>query len=204
MQHSTFVVQRSLSLSLVTIFFEKEGIQKNGSTHEHGLFVNRRLFRKGNDKGIGIRKDLRGQTFWFLEDFANKRRVPARLGLSGRIDSKWDLAAAFATRIAFGAAIHAATTTASGRMNLVESSGIRLGDGQGRHTVVAIFLDLTQELSTTSDGNLLVAAALAAARGTLERTIHREQLRFRLKFLDAHLEGMNGRAKYAAAAVRVF
>lgn len=70
---------------------------------------------------------------------------------------------------------------------------------EGRHTVIAVFLDRSNILSTGSDRNFLVAAALAGTDVASSRTIDGEELGSRVDFLDGRLEGVNQRATDAAA-----
>jgi hypothetical protein len=93
------------------------------------------------------------------------RRIAIGIRLSRVKDPEWNLAAALATaRVTFSAAIHAYSSTARGRMNLIEFLTTRSGDREGRDAVVAVLLDVSEFLSTRRDRDFLVAAALATSR----------------------------------------
>lgn len=181
------------------------GIQENRSSHEHGLFIARRLLGKRDSKGIGIGKDFSFQALWFLYNLSQMVSITIGISLGSRKDPKGNLAAALAeTRIAFTAALNAHSSAARGRMDLVEGFAIGLGNSVSGDAVVAVFLDLTKSGASRREIRLLEAAALAAAGNALCRTIHCNKFRVGVEFLHTHLEGMNGSAKDPTAAISIF
>jgi hypothetical protein len=99
--------------------------------------------------------------------------------------------------------VDAATTAASGRSNHVQFVTRMVKDLELRDTVIVRLLGLSQDLTTTGKGGLLAAAALAAARTKAEGTIHRDDFRLRVQFLDRHGVGVAWLAKATATKVGV-
>jgi hypothetical protein len=189
----------------LSLFLKENSVQKDGRSDEQGLFVRRSLFGKGNGKGVGVRHQLDSHRFWFLQDFANMRRIAISVRLSRVEHPKWCFAAALtAARVALGAALHAHSSAARGRVNEIDFLTTRIENRKGRDAVVAVLLDCSECLSTRSDRDFLVAAALATSHTATGRAIDREELSVRTEFLHAHLERVNGRAAHATKAVSVF
>jgi hypothetical protein len=131
-----------LNPSSLPATLKENGVQKDGRSDEQGLLVRRSLFGKGNGKGVGIRKQLGSPRLWFLQDFPNMNRIARGIALSRLKDPERSRAAALTTaRVALGAALHARSTTARGRMNEIEFLAIRVKNIKGRDTKVAVLLD---------------------------------------------------------------
>jgi hypothetical protein len=132
------------------------------------------------------------------------RSIATGIGLSSGKDPKGNLAAPLTARVAFRANLHAHTTTARGRVNLIDRLTSTIGHRKGWDAVVAVLRDSSEGLSTRSDRDLLVAATLATSARATKRAIDREELRVSAEFLNTHLKRVNGRAAHTAEAVSVF
>jgi hypothetical protein len=188
---SLFVFYALGSSTIVgTLSFKKVGIDKESRSHEHALFTNAGISRERDIKGIGIGKDFRHHGLGSLDNLANKGVAAVRFTLhAGGKDVERDLATTTAAaRIPFRAAIHAESAAARGLVHNVQCVARRVIYGKGGDAKVAILLDIAQLVVAGRERCVLVAAALAATNRTSARTINRHELRFRVHFLDLHLE----------------
>jgi hypothetical protein len=203
---SYIISQAILHTSLRSSFFEKDGIQQERRSSDECL-----LFRAGrcgevNVKCIRVRKHFYHETLGDLNNLADLFRVTTvGIGRIGIKNPKGNFAATLSTaRIAFGAAIDAAAATARGWMQNVDCLILVVVHLEGRDTVIAVFFDATQFLSTRRDGGFLITAALAATGGALERSVDGQEFGVRVELLDRRYKGVNGLAKKAAATGSVF
>jgi hypothetical protein len=185
----------------IGIFLEVIGIQENGRSHQQSFLLHRRIVGKCHFKGIRIGKDLHHGGFGFLQNLTHIRSVTIGVGLARSVHSKARFAAAFAgAGIAFGATVHAATTTAGRRMHRVHVLALIVADLVLRNTVVAVFLDRSQWDTTRAEGCCLVAAALTGSGSARARTFHSQELRLRVDFLDDCHKGTDEGTEESAAA----
>jgi len=121
------------------------------------------------------------------------------------VDTERLLAATLSSaRVSFSAAIDAAATTASGRMDNVDGLFLVVTNGEGRNAIPALFLDGSQQISPRGKVSSLVAATLAAPKATSTRTIDRQQFGFRVEFFHFHFERVDGLTEHTAAATGIF
>lgn len=73
---------------MLSLGFEEQGIEKDGSTNQQGLFSTGGIIRKLNVKGVGIRKDLDRGALWFLEDRCNVGCITVGVLLSHVVDAE--------------------------------------------------------------------------------------------------------------------
>jgi hypothetical protein len=180
-------------------------IEEDGSSCQNSLLRNTRFGRKVDLKGVRLGKDSRSCTLGFLENLANMRSISIRISLIRRKDPKGNLAASSSTtRVAFGARIHAAPTTARGRVDLVDFRAIWIHDLVHGDTKVASFLDGTKFLSTARNHGRLVAATLARSSSTGARTLDSKELGVGVEFLHLCSVRVAGVAAVTAAPVGLF
>lgn len=152
--------------STTVVTLEEDCVDKDGGSHEHALVGCRGIVGERNVESVGVREKLGRQRLGFLENLANVRSVAVRHFLVRRENPEGNLAATLAAGVALGAAVGATATTARWRVNLVNRVPAWVKCLKGWNTVIVILLDTSKLLSTTCDGHLLVAAALATSHGT--------------------------------------
>jgi hypothetical protein len=181
-------------LILVTATFKKVGIEEESRSHEHALFTGIGIHRKGNIKGIRVRQEFNPQRLWRLDNLANEGSIAVGLTLHGGWKHvKGHLATTLAAaRVAFGAAIHATSSTARGWVDNVNAITRCIIHGKSRDAIVVVLLDAAELFTAGREGGHLIAAALATACWTSEGTVDRQELSLRVHFLDLHLEAING------------
>lgn len=176
---------------LALIVFEKDGIEKDGRANKKSLLVRSGIRGKSDFKCVSIRKGSSHSTLFLLQNLANIWSIAVGILLVVRVNMKGFLAASSSTaRITLGTRVDAHATTASRLMHGVDGLILSIEQGKGRHTAVTLFLQTSHFLTTTRDGRLLVAAALARTSTTSARTFHRQHFRIRIEFLDLHSEWM--------------
>jgi len=184
--------------------FKEVDIQEQSSTHKQTLLSSSRTIGEVHQEGIRIGEQLRSKTLRLLENLPNKGSITVRIFLIGRINAEWNLATSLTTAgISFGKAIHAHTATAARGMDFVNWILVRIHNDERRQTIPVGFLDHTNILSTTGHGCLLIAAALACSRSTLEGAINSDNFSTGALFLHVCLERVNRGAETPAAEIGI-
>jgi len=75
---------KSLRCLGIGLFFEKDRVQEDGRTHQHGLLSHRSLFGEGDLEGVCIGKDFRFDALGHFQNLSQMRGFPTiGLGLVG-------------------------------------------------------------------------------------------------------------------------
>lgn len=123
--------------SLLVIAFKKDRVQKDGASHQKGLFLDRTLVGEADFKGVGVGKQLGAQALGLFQNLAELGSVlPVGVLFVGIKDPKGHFATTLTTRVTFRGAIEAHTAAAGGRMNLVHFL-FAFENGKSRDAVVA-------------------------------------------------------------------
>jgi hypothetical protein len=174
--------------------FKKDGIQKDGCAHEHGLALNGSATGEMDVKSIGIGQDFRRKGLGALDNFSHMRGIGAIGIFGGRIkDPKGhDAATAAETGVPFSTAVDAnAPGTTGWWMNLVDRGSGRIENVKHGDTEIAGFLNRPKLIGIAGKGGGLIAATFTRSHATLERTIDAQQFGIRTHFLYAHGKRMN-------------